>query len=295
MVKRYLVLGGALASALALGVAAAGSASAGVSGTVLADSNGTSGYYTQSFGGIYNQIDATYTLNDASIPTNEFAGGTGVELCNSSTGQAVELGTVYAGGGEFVAAYAHGTLHGDPTGDGDPCTGNHLLFGGALTTSTGTHEFPAGDSVEVQIQQVGGVVTFTVEDVTQNVASFTRVVHLPNGYYNDAGAGVSTDLQLVAPPPSQDLTDFSGVTATTTTGDTDGFASWNAVQVNAELGPTIYMEPSAISPTGPKTCTTVKGHWSKYKHHKRHWIKKKTTCSGGGPSSFSVLGSQPIA
>jgi len=272
----------------------------GVVGTV-SDENGTAGYYTNSFADIYTQVNGTFKLNIPSLSQFLFGpaqnGGIGIQLCNATTGYVAQLGVV-ADTPNWEVVLAKGYLTGDPTGTGSPCDGNTFFaehITGISLTALGT--VPAGTTIQAQIKEVGHGLVYTVADSA--LANFNYFQPSYPGYFNEAGAGVSTNLVILSAPAVNDLVDFSGVTATDVTPVTQGFAFWNAVEVTSGYPgyPPLIM-PSPISPSGV-VCTTVPGHWKRWttdhgKHHHKRWIPEKTTCTGGGPSSFSILTGSPI-
>jgi hypothetical protein len=287
----------AAAAALTLGMGAAAQAS--VVGAV-SDGNGTGGYYTQSFGDIYTQVNGTFKLN---LPSNaQFDlltnGGIGIQLCNATTGYTAQVGVIDDSvEGTWDVVLAKGYLHGDPTGTGSPCDGNSFFaehVTGFKTTILG--EVPAGTTVQAQIKEVRGALVYTVAD--SDLANFNYVQHSYPGFFNEAGAGVSTDLNLLDGSATNDLADFSGVTTTDVSGATHGFGYWNAVSVSSGTpGYPPVITPGALSPA---SYTCVAGHWKrwttghgKHKKHHKEWVKRK--CTGGGASSFSLLVASPVS
>jgi hypothetical protein len=288
----------AAAAALTLGMGAAAQAS--VVGS-LSDTNGTAGYYTQSFGALYNQVNGTFKLNEPSntqfgILTN---GGIGIQLCNATNGRYAQLGVVDDSDlGTWDVVAAVGQYTGNPVGTGSPCDGNSFF------SSIHVHGFelwnlgqvPAGTTVQGQIQETRGGLVFTAAD--SNLANFNYFLkQWKYGFFNEAGAGVSTDLNLLSAPATNDLVDFSGVAATTTAGADHGFGYWNAVSVSSGVpGYAALVTPSGLT---PPAYSCVAGHWKrwttghgKHKKHHKEWIKKK--CTGGGASSFSIETGSPI-
>lgn len=281
----------AAAAALTLGLGAAAQAS--VVGSV-SDGNGTAGYYTQSFGQIYTQANATFTLDKPALDqlSVDQNGGIGSQLCNATTGYTAQVGVVpsHSAVGTWDVVVAQGFYVGDPTGTGSPCDGNILFFGVLHHTVIG--HVPAGTTVQTQIKEVHHGLVYTVAD--SQLANFNYYQHSFPGFFNEVGDGVTGDLNILSAPVTNDLVDFSGVTGTTDSGATHGLAYWNAVSVSSGYpGYAPLITPSSISPSG-YSCTTVPGHWSKWVHHHRHWIKRKTTCTGGGASSFSIETGSPI-
>jgi len=295
----------AAAAALTLGMGAA--AQAAVVGA-QADTNGTAGYYTQSFGDTYTQVNGTFKLNEPSntqlgILTN---GGIGIQLCNATSGYTAQLGVVddTANTGLWDVVRAVGIYYGNPTGSGSPCEGN-LFFPTATTGEfklvgyTVLGEVPAGTTVQAQIKEVRGGLVYTVADTNQN--NFNYFQPSFPGFFNEVGAGVSTDLNILSAPATNDLVDFAGVTATDASGATHGFGYWNAVSVSSGVpGYAPLVTPTALNPAG-YVCKTVPGHWKrwttghgKHKHHHKKWIAKKTTCKGGGASAFAIETGSPI-
>jgi len=290
----------AAAAALTLGMGAA--AQAGVVGPPQSDTLGTAGYYTQSFGDTYTQVNGTFTLNKPSntqlgILTN---GGIGIQLCNATTGYTAQLGVIDNGAGGWYVVRAVGRYYGDPTGSGSPCNGN-LFF---PTGTTGEFSFAAptilgsvgaGTTIQAQIKEVRGALVYTVADSDQN--NFNYVQRSFPGFFNEVGAGVSSDLNVLSAPLANDLVDFAGVTATDVSGATHGFGYWNAVAVQSGVpGYDPLIAPGALNPAA---YVCVAGHWKrwttghgKHKKHHKEWIKRK--CAGGGASNFSIETGSPV-
>lgn len=293
----------AAAAALTLGMGAAAQAS--VVGSV-SDSLGTAGYYTQSFGVQYNQANATFKVNEPALRWLDSSfgalgdGGIGTQLCNATTGYTAQVGVVpsVSDPGTWDVVVAQGVYVGSPTGTGSPCDGNILFFGSLHHTVLG--HIPAGSTVQVQVKEASqgpfhhGLL-YTVAD--SELANFNYFQHSFPGYFNEVGAGVTGDFNLLTAPVVNDLTDFSGVTGTTTAGATHGLAFWNAVSVSSGVpGYAPLIVPGAISPSA---YSCVAGHWKrwttgkgKHKKHHKEWIKEK--CTGGGASSFSINTGSPI-
>ncbi len=299
------------------------------------------GWYTSAFAQTFTQVDATFTLDQeaAGIGTStvsglfgetntQINGAIGAQLCatteNGNVAQigAANLGPVGPGNTyEFALGYITGNLTGLTT---DPCVG-----GGVIATPNQFNllgAFPAGSQVQVQIKQetshgrpsgllFSAQLVNGVTDYSYFAACGHEDVADICGYYNEAGAGLQADTQGLSAPASNDLTDFTGVTATSG-GVTDGLAHWNAVQVNGSedgIAPAL-LAPTAITPGNGTTCVWHPpvwhpGHWkSGYwvgsgKH--RHWVHGRwfpghttpgyRTCSGGGASSFSIEAGTPVS
>jgi hypothetical protein len=303
MRKSLLVLPAA-AAVLMFGATAAAQAAPtshpdSVVGVQLLDGNGTAGWYTNSFGATYSQVDGTFKLNLPSTDQLVSAlqnGGIGISLCNATTGYTAQLGVIDTGAGEWTVVLAKGYLaNTDPTGDDDPCQGNSF-FNEAITgfgfTQLGT--VPAGTTVQAQIKEVNHGLVYTVADSA--VVNFNYFQPSYPGFFNEAGAGVSTDLDILSAPASNDLVDFSGVTATSAAG-THGFAYWNAVSVASGYpGYAPLIDSPSLTPS-TFTRTWHPGHryyWGRKGHRHYRWIKGYWTSSGGGPSSFSIFTGSPI-
>ncbi len=265
------------------------------------------GWYTQAFSDLFNQVDATFTLNPELEgigitpvpPTAPPLGAVGAQLCNSTTGEAAQIGAVYTGAGKFALGYSTGTLDGLV---GDPCVGGGALEG--TTFVPALQNIPVGDSVQVQISQDSHGVTFTGA-VVGGTSNFDTYVSTGHEYYNEAGAGLQADTTGLSAPAVNDLTDFSGVTATdVNNGITGGLATWNAVQVEGSqdgIAPPL-LTPTLISPQSGTTCVWVRGYWHKghwtyhpKRWHRGYWVKGHDSCSGGGASSFSIEAGTPVS
>jgi hypothetical protein len=299
MRKSLLALPAAIAAVLTLGAGAAAQAStasahpANVVGG-LYDTDGTAGYYTTSFANTYTQVNGSFTVNLENIGNT---GGVGIQLCDSTSGHVAQLGIIQVSPGTWVAVADRGFLANiNPTGDGDPCNGSPLLFGTAFPLIQ-LGPVGVGTTVQAQIKRVHGGLLFSIADgPTVNYNYFIPSFKFPP--FNEAAAGTTFDLTTVSAPADLDLVDFSNVTATNDSGITHGFAYWNAVSVSSSADgiPPPLLTVSTLNPA-TFTRTWHPGHryyyGSKGNRHYR-WIKGYWTSSGGGPSSFSVLGGTPV-
>jgi hypothetical protein len=296
MRKSILVLP-AVAAVLTLGAGAAQASTASVPhpdivvGSVT-NSNGTAGWYTNSFGDTFRQVDGTFRLNLANFANS---GAVGIQLCNSVSGFTAQIGALNNGDGTWAVGYFTGFLKGDPTGTGSPCDGNTWLgtHGNILSTVGFTilGTVPAGGSVQAQIKEVHHGLLFTVADGP--LANFSYFRHSFPGYFNEAAAGTAYNTTELSAPAINDLVDFSGVTATDSNHVTQGLANWNAVQVSSGItGYPPLLTTTLISPASGPVCVHHPGHW-KRRHHHKWWVPGFTTCTGGGPSSFSIVAGSP--
>lgn len=289
-----------------------------VSPVQLYDEDGTSGWYTQSFGTQYKYIRGSYDLNAQNTDAIllGFGGGQGFQLCNSNSGKFVQAGTVYDPGtntytfGYLTGVFVTGGIVTDGTA-GDLCDGNNFLnehaFSLGVFTALGT--IPQGHEVEASIQVIYGSHgrpdgdLITAEDTTIGVADYQAYLsfhgHHSAGYYNEEGGGFNSDVNVLSAPAVNDIGDFTGVCGIAVgSNHCYGLAEWNAVSVSSSgdgLAPPL-MAPTLITPGTAETCTTVLGHWGPwYDHHtKRNWHPAHKVCSGGGPSSWTVLAGTPI-
>jgi hypothetical protein len=256
----------------------------------LSNTNGTAGYYTNQFGDTYTQVNGSFSLNKPSLFAN---GALGIQLCNASTGFAAQIGAIADFSGGWIVGYFTGYLNPATGINGDPCDGNTFLYHvtGAGFTALGTVQ--AGTTVQAQIKEVNHGLVFTVADGP--TANFSYFLPSFPGYFNEAAAGISENLSLISAPATNDLSDFFGVTATDVNGVTGGLATWNAVMVSSGFpGYAPLVTPTAITPATGQVCTWVPGHWSRWHHHHHHWIKGHWSCTGGGPSSFSIYAGSPV-
>jgi hypothetical protein len=259
----------------------------------LYTTDGTAGYYTTSFANTYNQANGTFTLNLENIADS---GGVGIQLCDSTSGHAAQLGAIPDGPGTWAIVFWRGFLVGNPTGDNDPCNGSILHFGlgGAGVTQLGS--VGAGTTVQAQIKEERHGIKFSVADGP--VVNFNYFVPSFRGNFNEAAAGVTGDDTTLSAPATNDLVDFTGVTATNQANITHGYAYWNAVSVSSSadgIAPPL-IAPSALTPAAA-TRTWHPGHRYYYgpkgnRHYR--WIKGYWTSTGAGPSSFSVLAGTPV-
>ncbi len=308
------------------------------------------GWYTSNFAETFTQVDATFSLNaeaagigvscilsagspascwsspvsnpnKVAYPKTIINGAIGAQLCeNTAKGAAAQIGAAnlgpigFGGEQEFALGYITGDLNGLTS---DPCVGGGVIANPNQFNLLGA--FAAGSQVQAQIKQefVLGVPTGLLFSA-QLVNGVTDYSYLLPGflfYPNEAGAGLQADTEGLSAPASNDLTDFTGVTATSG-GVTDGLAHWNAVQVNGSedgIAPAL-LAPTAITPGNGTVCVWHPpvwhpGHWKPGYFvgtgSHRHWIHGRwfpghltpgyKTCSGGGASSFSVDAGTPVS
>jgi hypothetical protein len=320
--KIFAAVGLGAAAVLALGTGSAFAAPAvtphSINATVFqtgpADGDtAMAGWYTNSFASLFTQVNGTFSLNteaegigvsvvngidSVNNPTGtdptSINGAIGIQLCNSVSGKADQLGAVYLGAGKFAVGYLHGTLTGSAI---DPCVGGGVL-GGASSSTTFTALSGAlslGDSVQAQIRQDGGGALYTAM-IVGGVSNYTYFDHTGWIYPNEAGAGLQTDTSTLSAPAVNDLTDFSDVSAVNTdTSQQGGFDNWNAVEV---VGSNDGVAPALITPTslsdnaGPKVCHRVY-HPHRYHHHHRRY---QTVCTipQDVSNNFSVDAGTPV-
>jgi len=296
MRKSMLVLP-ALAAMLTFGATGAALASPSVKPDNVVGSlyttNGTAGWYTNSFANTFRQVNGTFTLNTENVANY---GGVGIQLCTSTNGHAAQLGAVPLGPGSgyWAVGYWRGFLFGNPTGDNDPCNGGFFGFRGGGFTQLGI--VPAGTTVQAEIRQTRGGLLFTAAD--SQLTSFTYFLPSFPGFFNEAAAGTSWNLNILSAPATNDLVDFTNVSAENSAGVNHGFAFWNAVAVSSSkdgIAPPLL----TVSLLDPSTAvrTWIPGHRYYYgpKNDRRYrWIGGHWQSSGLGPSSFSILGGTPV-
>jgi hypothetical protein len=260
----------------------------------LYTTNGTAGWYTNSFANTFKQVDGTFTLNPENVANY---GGVGIQLCTSTNGHAAQVGAVPLGPGSglWAVGYWRGFLFGNPTGDNDPCNGGFFGFtGSGGFTQLGIVK--AGTTVQAEIKQTRGGLLFSVADGP--LVSFTYFLPSFPGFFNEAAAGTSFNLNILSAPATNDLVDFTNVSAMNSAGVEHGFAYWNAVSVSSSKDgiPPPLLTVSLLNPS-TAVRTWHPGHryyYGKPGHRRYRWIKGYWTGSGLGPSSFSLLGGTPV-
>jgi hypothetical protein len=287
-----------------------------VSPVQLFDQDGNAGWYTQSFDTDYYRANATLSLNtdNTSSLIVPFAGAGGDQLCNSGSGNTAQEGEIETAPGSHIyeVGFLLGTLNAaDGIGD-DPCDGNSFLGfkpgsvsgGGFVALAT----LPVGDQVQIATQQsdtnTGGcesdsldpsshshtAIQFNAADIHDGVeiANYQSPWYcLPSNIdFNEVGDGQSTNLSVLGGPVADDLIDFSGVTGCQLAGfQCGGLARWTATSVSSSGNgePPALLEPTMLTPSVyARTCVKNK--------------KGKTVCTttGGGPSTFSIMGAVPV-
>ena len=295
---RRLILAAALAVPLALAFPAVALAA----GTVTT-SQGEAGYYTQSFATVFTQVDGTWdllpTAGNLGVTTGDIeatSGAIGLQLCNSSDKYMAQIGVLQTSDAPATFEVAYGA--GDSTSTAaDPCPDGGLLGTGSAPrpVATGLTGLVIGDSVQAQIEEYHHGILFTAAVSAGGIelTSWSQWISGGPAWFNEAGAGVVQDPANVTACPGggcgTDLADFSDVYAVTDQGAEGGFADWNPVTVESASNGSVFVAPGPLSPATGRTC--IAGHWVHRKHHRRHWVAG--SCTGGGPSSFSVLTGAP--
>ena len=270
----------------------------------IPSANGEAGFYTQEPGVMYSRVNAVISLQAAAANLGPVSGAigpgsgaVGIELCNQTTGYAAQVGVLEEDTtpATFEVGFGEGTL-------ADCATGG-LLGSGSLPVdlAPALTGIPVTDSVVVQVKNVGHGVLFSAAVELpggQPLASYSRILTGGPAHFDLAGAGVVQDAAMVAACGAvcpDELAAFSGVTATSGK-YTRGFARWDAVSVQSEANGSVFVAPGALTPA-VFTVTVHKGHWSCVKKAGRErcrWVKRYTTRTGLGPSSFTVSTGEPV-
>ena len=209
----------------------------------VSDTNATAGWDTKSPTAALTAVTGTFQLTTSSAVTH---GALGLQLCNSHTGYAVQFGAVPASGGWLIGYFA-GSLSAATGIGGDPCAGNQLLRSGTVT-SLGS--VPADATVKARISvRSGGEVVLTYAFSADT--SFNHQITISNGTFDEAAAGASYVGVSFHGAVVNQVTSFSGVSATSANGTTGGFATWQPVLVSSSktAGSPIQITASSLSPT----------------------------------------------
>jgi len=235
------------------------SASTSVSaGSLALDANNTAGWYTKSLTGALTQVAGLFRLSTADLTSH---GAIGLQLCNSKTGYAVQFGAVPETGG-WQVGYFTGQLSAATGIGGDPCAGNQFLRSGTVTR---LGSLPAGALIHAQItEQANGALILTYAFNT--LTSFTHHVQAAPGSFDEAAAGASYAGVTFRGAVVNEITSFTGVTATSADGVTGGLATWQAALVSSSTTgkPPMLLTASQLSPA-----------------------------TGQAPSAFTIIGATP--
>jgi hypothetical protein len=215
---------------MAMTAGAASASPAGVSATPVITSNGEAGYYAgENQPGHFKQITTQFYLRVAAKSLTTGA-GEGVQLCNDSSGHAVQLGVRWNGTG-FQVLFGSGTLGASAPGTNvTACNSGGAVLGAPLSPNL---VIPQGDTVRLILKEISsGVYEAFAKDVTANFSAskgFTGSLTFPD----EASAGVVQDISLRAAPASIKLVHFATLTARDSLGVTStlgGTSEWTAVQ-----------------------------------------------------------------
>lgn len=222
------------------------------------DANATAGWDTKSPTTALTAISGSFQLTTADQSTS---GALGLQLCNSHTGYAVQFGAVPASGG-WQIGYFTGSLPADTGIGGDPCAGNQFLSSGTVTL---LGNLPAGATVHAEITVQPGdkvVLTYAYSAVT----SFSHRITISSSTFDEAAAGASYPGITFHGAVVNQITSFTGVSATSADGTTGGLATWQPVLVSSSKtgAPPVLITASSLSPA-----------------------------TGSAPSSFSIVAATP--
>ncbi|HEY6276921.1 MAG TPA: hypothetical protein VIX86_11380 [Streptosporangiaceae bacterium] len=222
-----------IATALAAGglaLAAALPAAAGISHTKVITPNGEAGYQAGMNGpGRFKAVQAQFTLRNEAKGLGS-TGGTGVQLCNDTTGNAVQLGARWnAGENAFDILVGSGTLTAHPGTDTTPCNSGGAFAGSDLSPAL---DVPAGNTVLLILQEVSpGVYEAFAKDVTLGTSASKSFAGLT--FPDEAGVGVVQNLTTLSAPLALRLASFTDVRLTGQkcgTHNLGGTSCWTAVQ-----------------------------------------------------------------
>lgn len=244
------------AAVLALGFTGlmAGTANAAPANPVVYNSNAEAGYYIQSHNQIhYRDVRATFPTTQAQLAISTGGsltgnGGIGLQLCNNSTGYALQFGLIpdpandpsNPAAGKFDLAYQTGTLNQvNPSSTHDACaTGGTLPFPVTITTLASYNTIPVGDTVNLEIfyNHVTGFAHLLVTDAAQGgQESFS--VWIGNHAFSEPGVGVrALNATGVSAPADIDFADFSGIRVTQVNGVHYAFTGSQVVADNYNKG-----------------------------------------------------------
>jgi len=226
-VRRW-ALAAVAALALAVPLVPALSASANVSPTKVITANGEAGYYAgENQPGHFKQENTQFYLRKAAKSLTAGA-GEGVQFCNDSSGNAVQLGLRWTGTG-FQVLVGSGTLTATPGTNTTACNSGGALLGAPLSPNL---VIPQGDTVRLILKEVSpGLYEAFAKDVTTSLSASKGFAGLT--WPDEASAGVVQDLSGRAAPADIKLVHFATLTARDSNGVSatfGGATEWTAVQ-----------------------------------------------------------------
>jgi hypothetical protein len=258
--KRSMIVAGLAGLALAIAPLAASQASVSpVTRYTQAGAAASSGYFTNEFGGTFTHIqgyigsNATTSLEQL---TPAVTNGVGLGLCNQGTGEAVQLGDVYLGGGLMNVDYTLGTFgaakwFGDRCANGLVAAPTGILLAGISVTDTVDGQI-LYDSHHSHNGCPAGDVRFEAEDLTNpGVAVPSPCTALPAGTnFNEGDAGVVADTTARSAPADNLLVVFAHLGLTDGAGLHGSFqanSAWTAYPVDSTANGT-KADPALLAP-----------------------------------------------
>ena len=205
MIRKILTLAAIPAAAIAL----AAPAMANVSPTKVITSNGEAGYYASTNGpGRFVDVRTRFYLrNEAKSLTT--AAGEGVQLCNESTGNAVQLGFRWTGTA-FQALVGSGTLVATPGTHTTACNSGGALLGVPLVPNL---LVPQGHNVHLILHEVSpGVFEAFAKDTTDSISASKSFAGL--SFPDVASAGVVQDISTRSAPANLKIVKFHSTRVT---------------------------------------------------------------------------------
>ena len=237
---RRLALASASAAAVA-GLALAGSAGAsasaahpaGVSPTTVYTSNGEAGYYA--FGTGFSRVHSQVYIRKyaANLGT---ADAMGIQLCNNSDGNAIQIGVVPNGTTPqtFSVRYGVGALTGSP----DPCVGVGTLSPSDPLATAALGHLPIQENIAMNIKLIGhDRAVVAAQDLTTDTNYWSTVISIPENFYGEAGVGLQDGFTPpLAGPATNELAAMRNSYVVDNHGHEGALGTspyWTAVQVNS--------------------------------------------------------------
>lgn len=204
--KRIAALLASLATAISFSFLAAGAAGASVSPTPSINDVGEAGYYAGMNGPHrFTQVRTTFYLRNEAKGLG-LTGGEGIQLCNDSSGAAVQLGVRWNGTG-FQVLVGSGSLLGAADSDGTnatDCNSGGALLGVPLVPNL---VIPQGHNVRLILEEVSpGLYEAFAKDITDNFSASKSFAGLT--FPDEASAGVVQDLSGRSAPANLNLVRF---------------------------------------------------------------------------------------
>lgn len=244
---RIAAAAGGVLSAAALALAGTLPAAANIGGTQVITANGEAGEFANMNGpGHFTDLQAQGGAN-ANLEGLGSTGGAGIQLCNESSGNAVQLGLRWnTTAHKFDVLVGSGTLTAGTGTNNTACDSGGAFTGGPLSMPL---QIPAGDNYKLELKEISpGFYEAFAKDTTLGISSSKAFSGL--SFPDTASVGVVQNQTNLSAPAVNRLCDFWSVLATGSAGghaSLGGSSFWTA-QLAHSTANGLSSDPTLVTP-----------------------------------------------